>query len=198
MEGSEKRMLSICRFARELEEARVRNKVKFCRVAIFAAILACRNARSCQQPTERPGSRRSSGGLLGIDALTSYHPSRISPSDRKGATGLSAGLAACAVADFPVETQELSVGGASAAPKPESRQNEGPAGRAYDHEADLSAVQAHSQAPSRLPCAHGHRWWPQGDRPPPGPGPQASVGVIGPRPWRTPAVWLARRLTCSG
>ncbi len=172
-------MLSICRFAQKLEEARVRNKVKFCRVAIFAHILARWSARSCQQSPKCRANRWSSCGLLGIDALTRLRPSRISPSDRKGATGLSAGLAAYAVADFPVETQELSEGEAQGASRPESRQNEGPARRANDHEADLSAVQAHSQAPSRLPCAHGHCWWSQGYCPPSGPGAQASVGVIG-------------------
>jgi len=44
-------------------------------------------------------------------------------------------------------------------------------------EEDVSTEQAGSQAPPRLPCAHGDQGWPQGHRGSPRPWPQAPVGV---------------------
>jgi len=44
-------------------------------------------------------------------------------------------------------------------------------------EEDVSTEQAGSQAPPRLPCAHGDQGWPQGHCRSPRPWPQAPFGV---------------------
>jgi ribonuclease P protein component len=53
-----------------------------------------------------------------------------------------------------------------------------------DREADLSTQQARAQAPSWLSRPHGHQWWRQGDRSPPGTRSQASFGLISSGPVR--------------
>jgi ribonuclease P protein component len=54
-----------------------------------------------------------------------------------------------------------------------------------DREADLSTQQARAQAPSWFSRTHGHQWWRQGDRSPPGTRSQAPFGLISSGP-----IWL--------
>jgi ribonuclease P protein component len=55
-----------------------------------------------------------------------------------------------------------------------------------DREADLSTQQARAQAPSWFSRPHGHQWWRQGDRSPPGTRSQASFGLISSGPFGLP------------